>query len=131
MEVGIGLWVLFALIVGLVASREFGRSGPLWFALSLMFSPIVGAVLFLLPPQRTPCPFCAELIKPTAQVCRFCSRPVSLQAEGPALSGKARMAVLIVVLAGILLALSRCDYEFDWWQKEKPVQVFLSLGVRG
>lgn len=124
MEIGIGFWVLFALVVGLVASREFGRSAPLWFALSLVFSPVAGALLFLLPPQRMPCPFCAELIKPTAQVCHFCGRQVSLQPEGPALTGRARLVVFIAVMAGMLIALSRCDYEFGWWQKDKPVQVF-------
>jgi hypothetical protein len=123
MEIGIGLWALFAFVVGLVASREFGRSAPLWFALSLIFSPAVGALLFLLPPQRMPCPFCAELIKPTAQVCRFCNRPVTLQAEGPVFSGRARIGVLLVVLAGLFIALSRCDSERGWWEKDKPVQV--------
>lgn len=123
MEIGFGLWALFALVVGLVASREFGRSAPLWFGLSLTFSPAVGALLFLLPPKRMPCPFCAELIKPNARVCRFCNRPVKVQAEGVVFSGKTRLAVLVVVLAGIYIALSRCDHEQGWWEKEKPVQV--------
>jgi hypothetical protein len=122
MEFGIGLWVLLAFIVGLVASREFGRSGLAWFALSLSLSPLVGVFLFLLPPGRVPCPFCAELIKPSARVCRFCGREVSLRAESAAwsLSTRARVILLLLILAGILLALSRCNYEFDWWHKSAP-----------
>jgi hypothetical protein len=122
MEFGLGLWILFALIVGLVASREFGRSALAWFVLSLFFSPLVGVLLFLLPPGRVPCPFCAELIKPSARVCRFCGREVTLRAEGAAwpLSDRARVIVLLLVLAGIVLALSRCNHEFDWWHNRAP-----------
>ena len=32
--------------------------------------------------ERIPCPACAELILPAAQVCRYCGRPVSRNAQG-------------------------------------------------
>jgi hypothetical protein len=123
MEIGAGLWLLGALIVGLVASREFGRSAPVWFFLSIFFSPLVGVLLFVMPPRRVPCPFCAEPIKPSAVVCRFCGRSVTPSREHGLFSGTVRVVLLGVILFGIVLALSRCDYQVDWWQKSRQFQV--------
>jgi hypothetical protein len=125
MGIGIGLYCLLALAVALLASREFGRSAVGWFLLSLITTPLVGLLLFMLPPRRRPCPFCAESIQPSAVVCRFCGREVSSVTEGPGLPTTTKAALLILVVAVLLTALSQCQYRFGWWSTEKP-----SLDVR-
>ncbi|HET7059108.1 MAG TPA: hypothetical protein VFI05_10260 [Nitrospiraceae bacterium] len=125
MGMGIGLYCLLALAVALLASREFGRSAVGWFLLSLITTPLVGLLLFMLPPRRRPCPFCAESIQPSAVVCRFCGREVSSVTEGPGLPTTTKAALLILVVAVLLTALSQCQYRFGWWSTEKP-----SLDVR-
>ena len=125
MGMGIGLYCLLALAVALLASREFGRSAVGWFLLSLITTPLVGLLLFMLPPRRRPCPFCAESIQPSAVVCRFCGREVSSVTEGPGLPTTTKAALLILVVAVLLTALSQCQYRFGWWSTERP-----SLEVR-
>ncbi|HKN85707.1 MAG TPA: hypothetical protein VJV04_02485 [Nitrospiraceae bacterium] len=125
MEIGIGLYGLLALAVALLASREFGRSAVGWFLLSLITTPLVGLLLFMLPPRRRPCPFCAESIQPYAVVCRFCGRDVATVTEGPGLPTTTKVALLILVVGVLLTALSQCQYRFGWWSTERP-----SLDVR-
>ena len=120
---GVGLWTLLAVAIGVLASREFGRSGLGWFFLALLFTPLVGILLFVLPPRRRPCPFCAEPIKPTAVVCRFCGREVTPLVQ-PGLPGKTKILLMVLVLAVLAAALSQCHYEsLWWWQSSPPVLV--------
>lgn len=81
------LYVLLSALVGYYASRK-GRSPVGFTLLALVVSPLIGfllAVLFKGDPAvvesravasgaQKKCPFCAELIKPDASVCRYCSR---------------------------------------------------------
>jgi hypothetical protein len=120
MEIGIGLYALLALAVALLASREFGRSAIGWFVLALILTPLAGLLLFMLPPRRRSCPFCAESIQPSAVVCRFCGRDVPHAAEGPGLPTTTKAALLILVVAVLLTALSQCQYRFGWWSTERP-----------
>jgi hypothetical protein len=120
MEIGIGLYALLALAVALLASREFGRSAIGWFVLALILTPLAGLLLFMLPPRRRSCPFCAESIQPSAVVCRFCGRDVPHAAEGPSLPTTTKAALLILVVAVLLTALSQCQYRFGWWSTERP-----------
>lgn len=121
-EMGAGLWVLLALAVGILAAREFGRSGIRWFLLALLFTPLVGLLLFLLPPRRRACPYCAELIQPSAVVCRFCGREVP-PAEPTGLPASTRLIVLILILGVIALAVSQCHQRLLWWRGDPPIQV--------
>lgn len=126
MEVGAGLWTLLAIAVGLLASREFGRSGLGWFFLALFFTPLVGLLLFVLPPRRRPCPFCGELIQPSAVVCRFCGREVTPVQSQPGLPRTTRILLVLLVLAVLAAALSQCQYRYQWWwQSSPPIQVEL------
>lgn len=128
MEVGIGLWVLLAIAVGVLASRGFGRSGVGWCVLALIFSPLIGLLLFILPARRRPCPFCAELIQPSAVVCRFCGRDVGAVADHPGLPKKTRILLLILIVAVLVAALSQCEYRYFWWRGDAPIQV---EGIQG
>jgi hypothetical protein len=123
MEFGAGLWLLGAVIVGVVASREFGRSGVAWFVLSLLLTPLVGLLLFALPPRRVPCAFCAEAIKPSAVVCRFCGRSVTPSENPSQITNAVRLLMLAGILVGIIVALTRCEYEVDWWRSSNPIHV--------
>lgn len=123
MEIGAGLWLLLAIAVGFLASREFGRSGVGWFFLALVLTPLIGLLLFLLPARRRPCPFCAEPIKPSAVVCRFCGREIPVATDQAGLPTATRIGVLILVVAVLLVALSQCEYRFQWRRGERPIQV--------
>jgi hypothetical protein len=120
MEIGIGLYCLLALAVALLASREFGRSAVGWFLLSLILTPLAGLLLFMLPLRRRPCPFCAEPIQPSAVVCRFCRRDVPAVADAVGLPTTTKAALLILVVAVLLTALSQCQYRFNWWSTDRP-----------
>ncbi len=121
-ELGAGFWLLLALAVGILAAREFGRSGFRWFLLALIFTPLVGLLLFLLPPRRRPCPFCAEPIQPTAVLCRFCGREVPV-AESAGLPKNTRRAVILLVVAVMLASLSQCHEQFQWWRGDGQIEV--------
>ncbi len=121
-ELGAGFWLLLALAVGILAAREFGRSGFRWFLLALIFTPLVGLLLFLLPPRRRPCPFCAEPIQPTAVLCRFCGREVPV-AESAGLPKNTRRAVVLFIVLVMLAALSQCHERFQWWRSDGQIEV--------
>ncbi len=86
MEIFLG-WFIFAILAALFASSK-GRSGIGYFFLSVILSPLVVFVLLLIlgdnkeaveqakisSGENIKCPFCAELIKPEAKVCKHCGR---------------------------------------------------------
>lgn len=88
MEALIVFWVVMALVVG-VAANSRGRSRIAWFLYGLLLWPVAlvhvlvsapsTAVLeerALADPRNRKCPFCAEIIKTEAKVCRHCGRDV-------------------------------------------------------
>lgn len=102
METYIATFVSSYLIIALIVSAGFGllagwlagqrgRSAGKFFALSFFCSFVIAIIVLLaLPNLKTSpasaststeglekCPFCAELIKREAQVCKFCQRDVS------------------------------------------------------
>ena len=80
---GIVFWLLFALVVAIIASNR-GRSGFLWFLLSVVISPLLALILVLVLPNHAygvqvpsqdthkKCPDCAELVLQEAKVCKHC-----------------------------------------------------------
>ncbi|MCS7485661.1 hypothetical protein UA24_04015 [Marinomonas sp. BSi20414] len=79
------LWIVFSILVGLLASSK-GRSGFLFFFLALILSPVIGLIIALVMPKNNElvearaietggmrkCPSCAELVKSEAKICKHC-----------------------------------------------------------
>lgn len=86
------VWLLLAFFVGFWA-RSRGRSGVGAFFVSLVLSPLIGAIVVaLVKPNREVvetreiesgeskrCPKCAELIRADAVKCRFCGSDLPSQ----------------------------------------------------
>lgn len=71
------VWFIFGIVAGVIGSAK-GRGGCGWFVLGLILGPIALFVA-LLPTIENPgitrkCPFCSEIIKYDANVCRFCGK---------------------------------------------------------
>lgn len=71
-------WILFAIAVGMLASKR-GRNGGSWFLLSLLASPLIGIIFLLVTKdiskddgERASCPKCSEKVLISASICPHC-----------------------------------------------------------
>jgi len=72
------LWMILSIIPAVIANKK-GRSGVGWFFLSLLISPILaGIIVVALGPVEggnlRKCPYCSEMVKSDASICRHCGK---------------------------------------------------------
>ena len=84
------VWIALCFVAGAIASKK-GRSSVGFFFLSLVLSPLIGIIAALIAKPNEEkvekskiaegnskkCPFCAEIIKAEAKVCRYCIRELA------------------------------------------------------
>ncbi len=79
-------WILISFIVAFIGrDRKIGYGGTV--LLSLLLSPIIGAIFALASPRKTDegntkkCPFCAENVKVDAMICKHCGRSLESNSD--------------------------------------------------
>ena len=82
-------WISFSLLAGYIANKK-GNSFGAYFLLSLFLTPLIGLIASIVSSTNTQgveqeklntgeskrCPYCAELVKAQALICKHCGKDV-------------------------------------------------------
>lgn len=73
-------WVIASILVAILAKNR-GHSGPGFFILSFVLSPMIGAIAVLALARLKKCPQCAERVRAEAKVCIYCGARLDAPAQ--------------------------------------------------
>jgi hypothetical protein len=134
-------WIIFSIIAGAIA-RNKGNSAIVTFFVSLVLSPLVGIAVALVqkPNEKVVekrrlrtgtvlnCPFCAELIKTDARVCRYCGRDIpppdaammaAVAVDEAAQFNRRRRVIRLIIL--VVLALAFVAFCITLVNRNEPI----------
>lgn len=84
-------WLILAILVGVYANGK-GKSGFLYFIISIILSPLVGFLIAIISGdnenelieqgKKTRCSNCGELVRSEAKICKFCNSKIENQITG-------------------------------------------------
>lgn len=84
------IWLILSILVAAYANSK-GRSGIGYFLLSMILTPVLGLIITIavepnidkleeraiLAGKRRKCPYCAELVKNEARICKHCGKEIA------------------------------------------------------